>query len=392
MTQLRRPPRRLVRRGAVLLATVAVLGVVAVPSFAASASSPTPAQLTTAVVKHLPAWGTYAVVVSLAKPKVQESASVSVGALVQNNVVVAPWQGAQAAFYVHVKAKTVTVKVVGSATPIKFSVALARQTTPPPSHPSAGTYLNAPSNPYNNLVWSDEFNGPANSAPNSANWTADTGGGCGVDTLSTNTTDPANASLDGAGSLAITALPVPGQPGAYTSAQLDSGGKFSFTYGRIEARIQVPVGLGLCSAFWMVGDSVSNTATCWPNCGEIDVMEQIGQLPSEAFATLHGPIAATPGDGNNQQWQSNVIATAPLAGTWHTYGLIWSPGKLVWTLDGVPYAKATPASLPSGATWVFDGHPFHINLDLAVGGWPGAPSAATQFPATMHVAWVRVYQ
>ena len=72
--------------------------------------------------------------------------------------------------------------------------------------------------------------------------------------------------------------------------------------------------------------------------------------------------------------------------------MIWSPGKITWTLDGVPYATATPASLPPGATWVFDGHPFHIILDLAVGGYLGPPTATTLFPATMRVAWVRVYR
>jgi beta-glucanase (GH16 family) len=57
----------------------------------------------------------------------------------------------------------------------------------------------------------------------------------------------------------------------------------------------------------------------------------------------------------------------------------------------VPYATATPASLPKGATWVFDGHPFHVLLSLAVGGWPGAPAAAAPFPATMRVDWVRLF-
>jgi beta-glucanase (GH16 family) len=65
---------------------------------------------------------------------------------------------------------------------------------------------------------------------------------------------------------------------------------------------------------------------------------------------------------------------------------------LTWTIDGLPYAKATPASLPPGAQWVYNGHPFHILLDLAVGGWPGNPNSSTVFPATMRVSWVRVYQ
>jgi beta-glucanase (GH16 family) len=97
------------------------------------------------------------------------------------------------------------------------------------------------------------------------------------------------------------------------------------------------------------------------------------------------------GSTNYQQWQQWVISATSLQGSFHTYGLIWSPRRLTWTIDGVPYATATPASLSSNAQWVFDGHPFSLQLDLAVGGWPGAPTSTTEFPASMLVDWVRVY-
>jgi beta-glucanase (GH16 family) len=381
--------RRRGRRAFALLVAAAAMGM-AVPSLAATV--PTTAQLTTRVVKKLPARGTYAVVVTLAKTKVQETADVYVGSQVQDNIPVAPWSGADAAFYVHVNAKKLKVRVVGTAAPVKFRVATARQTSAvTASQPAANSYSAAPRNGYHTLVWSDEFTGPAGSAPNPANWISDSGGGCGDNTLSTNTANLANASLDGAGDLAITALPVPGVPGTYSSAQLDTTGLHSFSYGRIEARMDLPAGQGLCSAFWMYQDNTTATG-CGVACGEIDIMEQGGQDPFRISATLHGPIAPTPGDTNEQQWQSGVVSATPLAGSFHTYGLIWSPGKITWTLDGVPYATATPASLPKGATWVFDGHPFHIILDLAVGGYLGPPTPTTVFPATMSVAWVRVYQ
>jgi beta-glucanase (GH16 family) len=383
------PKQRRGSRRVVALLVAAAAMCMAVPSLAATA--PTAAQLTTRVVKQLPSAGTYAVVVSLGKTKVQETADVYVGSEVQENIAVAPWSGAAAAFYVPVKAKKLKVRVVGTAAPVKFTVATARQTSPlAASQPTASSYTAAPRNRYGTLVWSDEFNGPAGSAPNPATWTPDSGGGCGDNTLSTNTANLANASLDGDGNLAITALPVAGVPGTYSSAQLDSAGRYSFTYGRIEARMELPVGQGLCSAFWMIGDNLT-PAGCGVACGEIDIMEQGGQNPYQISATLHGPIAPTPGDTNSQQWQSGIVSATSLGGAFHTYGLIWSPGKLTWTLDGVPYATATPASLPKGATWVFDGHPFHIILDLAVGGYLGPPASTTAFPATMRVAWVRVY-
>jgi beta-glucanase (GH16 family) len=382
--------RRGSRRVVALLVAGAAL-CMAVPSLAAPA--PTAAQRTTRVVKKLPSRGTYAVVVSLGKTKVQETADVFVGSQVQTNIAVAPWSGAEAAFYVPVTTKKLKVRVVGTAAPVKFTVATARQKSPlAASQPTATSYTAAPRNRYGTLVWSDEFNGPAGSAPNPANWAPDSGGGCGDNTLSTNTASLANGSLDGDGNLAITALPVTGVPGTYSSAQLDTAGLHSFSYGRIEARMELPVGQGLCSAFWMIGDNPTPTTGCGVACGEIDIMEQGGQNPYQISATLHGPIPATPGNTNSQQWQSGVVSATSLGGAFHTYGLIWSPGKLTWTLDGVPYATATPASLPKGATWVFDGHPFHIIFDLAVGGYLGPPASTTVFPATIRVAWVRVYR
>ena len=384
------PKQRRGSRRVVALLVAAAAMCMAVPSLAAPAL--TTAQLTTRVVKKLPSRGTYAVVVSLGKTKVQETADVSVGSQVQKDIALAPWSGAKAAFYVSVAAKKLTVRVVGTAAPVKFTVATARQTASPlaASQSAASSYTAAPPNPYGILAWSDEFDGPAGSAPNPANWTPDSGGGCGDNTLSTNTGNLANGSLDGGGNLAITALPAAGVPGAYTSAQLDTAGLYSFTYGRIEARMELPVGQGLCSAFWMIGDSLTSTG-CGVACGEIDIMEQGGQDPNQISATLHGPIAPTAGDTNSQQWQRGVVSATSLGGAFHTYGLIWSPGQLTWTLDGVPYATATPASLPKGATWVFDGHPFHIIFDLAVGGYLGPPASTTVFPATIRVAWVRVY-
>ena len=377
------------RRRVVALLVAAAAMCMAVPSLAATAL--TAAQRTTRIVKKVPAAGSYVVVVSLSKPKVQETADVTVGSQRQTNIAVAPWSGAEAAFYVHANAKKLKVRVVGTAAPVKFKVATARQTSALAAlQPATHSYTAAPWNPYHKLVWSDEFNGPAGSAPNPANWVADSGGGCGDNTLSTNTASLANGYLDGAGNLAISALPAAGAPGTYTSAQLDTSGLFSFTYGRIEARMELPVGQGLCSAFWMIGDSLTPTG-CGVACGEIDIMEQGGQNPFQISATLHGPIAPTPGNTNSQQWQSGVVSATSLGGAFHTYGVIWSPGKITWTLDGVPYATATPASLPPGATWVFDGHPFHIILDVAVGGYLGPPAPTTVFPATMRVAWVRVY-
>jgi beta-glucanase (GH16 family) len=374
--------------------TAAIAAAAAVPSFAATQTSRLPAAGLQTVIRstRVPAHGTYAVIVSLAPSKANETVDVYVGSQAQRGVRLTPSQGVKLAFWTNVHGSTFTVRVSSHGPNVSFAVASARQPAQTASTPAAvaadSTSPTGPAKgPYNTLVWSDEFTGATGSAPNAAKWSADSGGGCGTGTLSNNTTNPANASLDGGGHLAITDLG-PGSTPAYSTAQIDSARLFSFTYGRVEARIKTPAGQGLCAAFWMVADDGEQVG--WPNGGEMDIMEQIGNAPSQTNGFLHGPI---PGVGDNyQQWNGVVNSVTPLSGGFHTYGLIWQQGALTWTLDGVPFATATPKTLPPTARWVYDGHPFHIVLDLAVGGWPGNPNAATRFPASMLVDWVHVYQ
>ncbi len=248
--------------------------------------------------------------------------------------------------------------------------------------------------PYSHLVWSDEFNGASGSAPNPLNWKFDLGDPDAPSNgeLETYTSNPANVSLDGQGHLAVTALHQTatgpdGRTENYTSGRLETGGLASFTYGEIEASMKVPAGQGLWPAFWMVGDDISTIG--WPASGEIDIMEMLGQNPAKVYGTLHGPL---PGAPKGYAAQGTVLSPQSLANGFHTYGVIWAPGTITFTLDGVPYGTITPSSLPASEQWVFDGHPFHLILDLAVGGsWPGSPDASTPFPSTLLVDWVRVY-
>jgi beta-glucanase (GH16 family) len=348
------------------------------------------------MTKTISASGTYTVVVTVQAPATAETVSVFVGSSAQRTVAISPGHDAVLAFYTHVKQRSFKVRAVASATPVHFTVAAARQLaqSAPTTGATGTTGPNGPvfaaptKGPYRHLVWSDEFNGPAGTPPNPSSWTADSGGGCGDGTLSTDTQDPANASLNGQGDLAITAQENATTAGAptYTSAQLDTNDKVSFSYGEIEARIAMPRGSGLCSGFWMIGNSPNGG--CFPGCGEIDIMESITLFPTSVFGTLHGPLT---GSSNSQQWQQGVTAPTPFAGTFHTYGLIWQPGRLTWTLDGVPYGTATPKQLAPTAQWVFNANAFHLLLSLAVGGWPGNPAAGAKFPATLRIDWVRAY-
>ena len=242
------------------------------------------------------------------------------------------------------------------------------------------------------LVWSDEFDGPNGSPVDSSKWSFNIGGnGWGNNELETYTSRTANAYRDG-GMLVIKALKetLTGSDGItrnYTSARLLTKNKFSQAYGRFEARIKIPYGQGIWPAFWMLGDNIDTAH--WPNCGEVDIMENIGKEPSTVHGTFHGPGYS----GGNGISAAYALANGQkFADDFHTFAVEWEPNVIRFYVDGLLYKTRTPADLPAGTTWVFD-HPFFIILNVAVGGgWPGNPDATTVFPQQMLVDYVRVYQ
>jgi beta-glucanase (GH16 family) len=242
------------------------------------------------------------------------------------------------------------------------------------------------------LVWSDEFDGPTGSAVDPTKWSFNIGGGgWGNNELETYTGRTANAYRDG-GQLVIKALKetFTGPDNItrnYTSARLLTQNKFSQAYGRFEARIKIPYGQGIWPAFWMLGDNIDSAQ--WPNCGEIDIMENIGKEPSIVHGTFHGPGYS---GGNGVSAAYALPGSKKFSDDFHTFAVEWEPNVMRFYVDGLLYKTRTPADLPAGTTWVFD-HPFFIILNVAVGGgWPGNPDATTVFPQQMLVDYVRVYQ
>jgi beta-glucanase (GH16 family) len=240
------------------------------------------------------------------------------------------------------------------------------------------------------LTWSDEFNGVDGTAPDAAKWGFDLGGGgFGNDEFETYTSRLKNVQQRG-GNLAITALEerYTGDDGMtrwYTSGRIRSKGRFSQRYGRFEARIKLPLGRGIWPAFWLLGDDVSKVG--WPQCGEIDVMENIGE-PGRVYSTLHGPGYS--GD-HALSAKFNLGEGQRVDDGFHTYAVEWEPDRIRFFFDDALIAERTPKDLPAGAKWVYD-HQFFVILNVAVGGfWPKYPDASTKFPQTMLVDYVRVY-
>ena len=140
----------------------------------------------------------------------------------------------------------------------------------------------------------------------------------------------------------------------------------------------------------MLGADISNSATNWPKCGEIDVMENIGKEPSINHGSLHLPAAGTAND-DQLTGMYTLPGGAKLGDGFHTYAVEWSASAIEFYVDDNLYETQTPATA-TGRDWEFN-QPFFIILNVAVGGkFPGAPSSSTTFPQTMKVDWVRVYQ
>src|SRR5882672_488182 len=209
------------------------------------------------------------------------------------------------------------------------------------------------------LVWRDEFDGPSGSTVDATKWSFNIGTGCpdncnwGNNELETYTSRTVNAHLEG-GLLVIKALKETftgpdGQTRNFTSARLLTKNKFTQAYGRFEARLKLPYGQGLWPAFWMLGDNIDTVN--WPNCGEIDIMENIGREPSIVHGTFHGP-------GYSGDKGVSAAYTLPngqkFSDDFHTFAVEWEPNVVRFYVDGLLYKTRTPADLPAGKTWVFD--------------------------------------
>lgn len=234
-----------------------------------------------------------------------------------------------------------------------------------------------------NLVWSEEFN--YTGLPDPTKWNFETGGGgWGNNELQYYTDSENNAYVDN-GVLTITAREEQVGGRDYTSARITTQGKFDVKYGRIEARIKLPYGQGIWPAFWMLGANFSQVG--WPMCGEIDIMEMVGgpNRDNTCHSTIHW-------DNNGQHaeyGQSYTLPTGIFADNFHVFGITWNAQEIRGYVDDVEYfvADITPAGLSE-----FQNN-FFLILNVAVGGnWPGSPDETTEFPQTMQVDWIRVYQ
>lgn len=257
------------------------------------------------------------------------------------------------------------------------------------------------------LLWRDDFDGAAGSAPSPANWLYDTGPGINFGTGETETmsSSTANVYLDGSGHLAI--KPIRAADLTWTSGRIETQrSDFAAPAGgilHVEGSLQQPDittanGSGYWPAFWMLGSPL-RTGGSWPSVGEIDLMEDINGRGSE-YGTLHcgsapgGPCNESSGIGSGE------IPCPGCQTGFHTYAVEYdrsmSPEELRWYLDG-KQIFAVKSNQVDATTWTnATNHGFFIILNVAMGGGFPAALGGVLLPTTvsgqpMLVDYVAVY-
>ncbi len=230
---------------------------------------------------------------------------------------------------------------------------------------------------YNNLIWADEFNGTVLA---DTNWSYNTGtgnNGWGNGESQFYTDRPENVRVDD-GTLKITARRENFSGSDFTSSRIVTENKFEFTYGRVEIRAKLTSGGGTWPALWMLGANY-DTVT-WPACGEIDVMEHVGNQQNTIFSSLHFPGNS---GGNAVTRSTNVDGVAD---DFHVYRAIWSENTIRFFVDDDLYHTFT------NSTAVPFNHDFFLIFNVAMGGNFGGNIDPAFQESTMEVDYVRVYQ
>jgi beta-glucanase (GH16 family) len=246
-------------------------------------------------------------------------------------------------------------------------------------------------------TWCEEFN--YEGAVNPAKWRHQVaGGGFGNQELQYYTSRSQNAIVDG-NKLIITAIKENYQSHAYTSAKIWTQGVKNWKYGKFEMRAKMPSTGGTWPAFWMMpksinyaGYSTSPINNGWPNSGEIDIMEYVGNNPTTLLGTIHtGKYNHTTG---TQIGFSRVVAA--MSTTFNTYSITWNETSISWYVNDLKYGTTTfnagaNTDVETYMAWPFD-QEFYMILNLAIGGGLGGTVDPAFVSDTFEIDYVRVFQ
>ena len=213
-------------------------------------------------------------------------------------------------------------------------------------------------------IWSDEFDGPSIDA---TKWRVEDAALVKNNELQYYAPDEVYIED---GKLVLRSRQRPMGEREYTSGLVETKGKFSVLYGRVDIRAKLPRGQGLWPAHWMLPADGS-----WPP--EIDIMEIVGSQPEALVMSLHN------GAWPDIDSQSSDHLGPDLSADFHVFSIEWEPGSLRWLLDGQQQFAVTEG-VPD--------KPFYLILNTAVGGMmPGNPDETTVFPQYHVIDYVRVF-
>jgi beta-glucanase (GH16 family) len=253
------------------------------------------------------------------------------------------------------------------------------------------------------LVWHDEFD--YEGRPDANKWSFDRWPARKVNDEDQAYTDRAKNVRVENGQLIIEAHKEEYDNAQYTSGRIHSMGKGDFLYGKAEVRARIPAGQGTWSAIWMLpsdpfkyattcehGEDWQGSHTCdaWPNSGEIDIMEYVGYDPTTIHGTVHNRAYYW---RNWEQRKGSIQVDEQVNQDFQVYSMEWGPDYIAVSMNDTPYFYY--ANQGEGwRAWPFD-HPYHLILNLAIGGaWgrSGGPIDDSLFPVRMEVDYVRIYQ
>lgn len=183
---------------------------------------------------------------------------------------------------------------------------------------------------------------------------------------------------------------------AYTSGRIRTANKVAMKYGRVEAKIKLPVGNGLWPAFWLLPDNSPYGG--WPNSGEIDIMEAKGRITNETSGALH---FANPNKTHNFiskpcPFRSNnlEIHGEKSITDYHIYALEWEENEMRWFVDDYNFMTINSWTCATNDYPAPFNTNFHILLNLAIGGNfdNNILPNDSDLPCEMVVDYVKWYQ
>ncbi len=234
------------------------------------------------------------------------------------------------------------------------------------------------------LVWSDEFN--TDGRPDAGKWSYETGYIRNNEIQFYTDDRPENARVEN-GMLVIETRKDNYKGHEVTSASLHTKDKAEWTYGRFEIRAKLPTGKGMWPAIWMLGAN-SRESAGWPECGEIDILENVGFEPDVIHANVHTK-AYNHAIGTNKG--DKIEVKAPYD-TFYVYSIEWTPEYIEFFVDDTRYFRFENEH-KGNAEWPFD-KPFYLILNAAYGGgWGGRQGVDDSIlPQKYYIDYVRVYQ